>query len=329
MAKLKRGGLGRGLDALYEDNSAAFPDEKAEDGIKMVRVSAIEPNRGQPRKEFDSESLSELADSIREHGVLQPLLVRRLPGASLDEESYQLVAGERRWRAARMAGLSEVPVVVREMSEAEVLEFALIENLQREDLNPLEEAGGYQELIDTFGLTQEEVARKVGRSRSAVANALRVLKLPQELHPYLRDGDLTAGHAKALLTVKERGKMLKLAEITIEQGLSVREVERRAAPSTKHPRKPIWSPSSTTTSIKRCSWLCRTSWAAGCGSTPSTATMAAPSRSTTSPKRTCRRLPRCWARSPARKSRTRKATRNNPLPYPIYRNKPKGTNPHA
>lgn len=229
MAKLKRGGLGRGLDALYEDNSAAFPDEKAEDGIKMVRVSAIEPNRGQPRKEFDSESLSELADSIREHGVLQPLLVRRMPGASMDEESYQLVAGERRWRAARMAGLSEVPVVVREMSEAEVLEFALIENLQREDLNPLEEAGGYQELIDTFGLTQEEVARKVGRSRSAVANALRVLKLPQELHPYLRDGDLTAGHAKALLTVKERGKMLKLAEITIEQGLSVREVERRAA----------------------------------------------------------------------------------------------------
>lgn len=229
MAKLKRGGLGRGLDALYEDNSAAFPDEKAEDGIKMVRVSAIEPNRGQPRKEFDSESLSELADSIREHGVLQPLLVRRMPGASLDEESYQLVAGERRWRAARMAGLSEVPVVVREMSEAEVLEFALIENLQREDLNPLEEAGGYQELIDTFGLTQEEVARKVGRSRSAVANALRVLKLPQELHPYLRDGDLTAGHAKALLTVKDRGKMLKLAEITIEQGLSVREVERRAA----------------------------------------------------------------------------------------------------
>lgn len=229
MAKLKRGGLGRGLDALYEDNSAAFPDEKAEDGIKMVRVSAIEPNRGQPRKEFDSESLSELADSIREHGVLQPLLVRRMPGTSLEDESYQLVAGERRWRAARMAGLSEVPVVVREMSEAEVLEFALIENLQREDLNPLEEAGGYQELIDTFGLTQEEVARKVGRSRSAVANALRVLKLPQELHPYLRDGDLTAGHAKALLTVKERGKMLKLAEITIEQGLSVREVERRAA----------------------------------------------------------------------------------------------------
>ena len=229
MAKLKRGGLGRGLDALYEDNSAAFPDEKAEDGIKMVRVSAIEPNRGQPRKEFDSESLSELADSIREHGVLQPLLVRRLPGASLEDESYQLVAGERRWRAARMAGLSEVPVVGREMSEAELLEFALIENVQREDLNPLEEAGGYQELIDTFGLTQEEVARKVGRSRSAVTNALRVLKLPQELHPYLRDGDLTAGHAKALLTVKERGKMLKLAEITIEQGLSVREVERRAA----------------------------------------------------------------------------------------------------
>lgn len=229
MAKIKRGGLGRGLDALYEDNSAAFPDEKAEDGIKMVRLSAIEPNRGQPRKEFDSESLSELADSIREHGILQPLLVRRIPGASLGGESYQLVAGERRWRAARMAGLSEVPVVVRDMTEAEVMEFALIENLQREDLNPLEEAGGYQELIDTFGLTQEEVARKVGRSRSAVANALRVLKLPAELQPYLRDGDLTVGHAKALLTVKERGKMIKLAEITVKQGLSVRDVERRAA----------------------------------------------------------------------------------------------------
>ena len=226
---MKKGGLGRGLDALYEDNSAAFPDEGAQDGVKMARLSAIEPNRKQPRQSFDPAALSELAESIRTHGILQPLLVRRVQGSSLDGESYQLVAGERRWRAARMAGLSEVPVVVREMSEAEVLEFALIENLQREDLNPLEEAGGYQELIDTFGLTQEEVARKVGRSRSAVANALRVLKLPQELHPYLRDGDLTAGHAKALLTVKERGKMLKLAEITIEQGLSVREVERRAA----------------------------------------------------------------------------------------------------
>ena len=184
MAKQKRSGLGRGLDALYEDNSAAFSlDGDAGNGTLSVRLSSIEPNRSQPRKSFDDNSLAELADSIREHGILQPLLVRRVPGASLDGDCYQLVAGERRWRAARMAGLSEVPVVVRDMTEAEVMEFGLIENLQREDLNPLEEAGGYQELIETYGLTQEAVARKVGRSRSAVANALRILRLPEAVRP--------------------------------------------------------------------------------------------------------------------------------------------------
>ena len=230
MAKIKRGGLGRGLDALYEDNSAAFPDEEPKDGVKMVRLSAIEPNRNQPRKDFSENALAELADSIREHGVLQPLLVRRMPGSGFGgEESYQLVAGERRWRAARMAGLSEVPVVIKEMTEAEVLEFALIENLQREDLNPLEEASGYEELSETFGLTQEEVAKKVGRSRSAIGNALRLLKLPVEIHPYLISGALSAGHAKALLTVNDRTQMIQLANLAAEKGLSVREVERLAA----------------------------------------------------------------------------------------------------
>lgn len=231
MAKQKRGGLGRGLDALYEDNSAAFPsDATAENGTLMVRLSSIEPNRNQPRKSFDEASLSELADSIREHGVLQPLLVRRIEGGtSLSGDSYQLVAGERRWRAARMAGLTEVPVVVRDMTEAEVMEFGLIENLQREDLNPLEEAGGYQELIETFGLTQEAVARKVGRSRSAIANALRILRLPEQVHPWLVDGSLSMGHAKALIGIEDQDKLIELARLAAEKGLSVREVERLAA----------------------------------------------------------------------------------------------------
>lgn len=230
MAKQKRSGLGRGLDALYEDNSAAFSlDGDAGNGTLSVRLSSIEPNRSQPRKSFDDNSLAELADSIREHGILQPLLVRRVPGASLDGDCYQLVAGERRWRAARMAGLSEVPVVVRDMTEAEVMEFGLIENLQREDLNPLEEAGGYQELIETYGLTQEAVARKVGRSRSAVANALRILRLPEAVHPYLIDGSLSMGHAKALLGIEDSEELCKLAKLAAEKGLSVREVERLAA----------------------------------------------------------------------------------------------------
>lgn len=230
MAKQKRSGLGRGLDALYEDNSAAFSmDDDSGNGTLSVRISSIEPNRNQPRKDFDAVSLEELADSIREHGILQPLLVRRIPGSSLDGDSYQLVAGERRWRAARMAGLDEVPVVVRDMTEAEVMEFGLIENLQREDLNPLEEAGGYQELIETYGLTQEAVARKVGRSRSAVANALRILKLPVEVHPYLIDGTLSMGHAKALATVPNQAELYRLAQLAAEKGLSVREVERLAA----------------------------------------------------------------------------------------------------
>ena len=231
MAKQKRGGRGLGLEALYEVNSAAFPsDTDAGNGTMMVRLSSIEPNRGQPRKNFDEASLSELAESIREHGVLQPLLVRRIEGGtSLSGDSYQLVAGERRWRAARMAGLTEVPVVVREMTEAEVMEFGLIENLQREDLNPLEEAGGYQELIETFGLTQEAVARKVGRSRSAIANALRILRLPRQVHPWLVDGSLSMGHAKALIGIEDQDKLVELARLAAEKGLSVREVERLAA----------------------------------------------------------------------------------------------------
>ncbi len=219
MAK-KAGGLGKGLDALFLDNDAV----SAADGGMTLRLSEIEPNKNQPRKEFDEQALSELADSIREHGILQPLLVRPLASGG-----YQLVAGERRWRAARMIGLTEVPVVVKELSEVQVMEIALIENLQREDLNPLEEASGYKELMNACGLTQEQVAKRVGKSRSAVANSLRLLNLPQEIRPYLAKGTLTAGHAKALIGLEDRDTMVKLAAEAAEKGLSVRETEKRAA----------------------------------------------------------------------------------------------------
>ncbi len=221
MAKAKRSGLGKGLDALFLDNS---PEETPENGSLMVRISEIEPNRRQPRKDFDETALAELADSIREHGIIQPLLVRKMDGGG-----YQLVAGERRWRAARMIGLDEVPVVVREMTEAEVMELGLIENLQREDLNPLEEASGYHELMETYGLTQEQVSRRVGKSRSAVANALRILNLPEQVRPMVTQGQLSMGHAKALLGLDNVQELIKLARIVAARSLSVRETERLVA----------------------------------------------------------------------------------------------------
>lgn len=221
MAKSKKSGLGKGLDALFLDNAA---EETEENGSLTVRLSEIEPNRGQPRRNFDENALAELADSIREHGIIQPLLVRKM-----ETGGYQLIAGERRWRAARMIGLDEVPVVIREMSETEVLELALIENLQREDLNPLEEAAGYQELMSTYGLTQEQVSKRVGKSRSAVANALRILNLPEQVRPLVVSGDLSMGHARALLGLSDTEELIRLAKLAAEKGLSVREVERLVA----------------------------------------------------------------------------------------------------
>ena len=216
----KKSGLGKGLDALFLDNDTG----SGQDGGVMLRLSEIEPNRNQPRKAFDEQALSELADSIREHGILQPLLVR-----PLETGGYQLVAGERRWRAARMAGLSEVPAVIRDMSETEVMELALIENLQRQDLNPLEEASGYRELMTTYGMTQDQVAKRVGKSRSAVANCLRLLSVPEEIRPYLVSGELTAGHVKAIAAMENRDEMVRLAKNAVEKGLSVREVERQVS----------------------------------------------------------------------------------------------------
>ena len=216
MAVNKKGGLGKGLDALFLDNST---EEKG--GSVTVNINDIEPNRDQPRKDFDEEALRELADSIALHGVIQPLLVR-----PISDGGYQLVAGERRWRASRMAGLTEVPVFIREMSDRQVAEVALIENLQREDLNPLEEAKGYAQLMKDYSLTQEQVAKSVGKSRPAVANAMRILELPEEVLEYVRAGKLSAGHARTLLPLKDKEVLLKLAEDIVLKGISVREAER-------------------------------------------------------------------------------------------------------
>lgn len=219
---VKKRGLGRGLDLIFAENT-----ESAAEGAVSVKLSEIEPNREQPRKEFDSEALSELADSIAQHGVLQPLLLRPMLSGE-----YRIVAGERRWRAARMAGLTEVPAVVREMTDAEEMLFALIENLQREDLTPLEEARGYRTLIESQGLTQEEVSRAVGKSRPTVTNALRLLHLPEEVQQMLEDGTISAGHARALLSFKDENA-LAAGILKARQGASVRELEAMAQRTAK------------------------------------------------------------------------------------------------
>ena len=215
MAK-KLGGLGKGLNAIFIEN-----DSEDNSGRVTLKISEIEPNRSQPRKEFDEKALSELAESISKHGLLQPLLVRPLPLGG-----YQIVAGERRYRACRMAGITEVPVIIRELGDTETMEIALIENLQREDLTPIEEALGYQVLIDEHGFSQEEVAQSVGKSRPAITNALRLLKLPQSILELVSDGKISAGHARALLTLEDEKLMQELAEEIIKKDLSVRQVEK-------------------------------------------------------------------------------------------------------
>lgn len=214
---MKKRGLGKGLDAIFAEN-----DAESREGAVTVKISEIEPNREQPRKEFDNAALSELADSIRQHGVLQPLLLRPLVSGG-----YRIVAGERRWRASRMAGLSEVPAVIREMTDTEEMLFALIENLQREDLTPLEEARGYRTLIETQGFTQEEVSQTVGKSRPAITNALRLMNLPEDIQEMLEKGEITAGHARTLLSFKNEDDM-HLGAQKAKQGASVRELENMA-----------------------------------------------------------------------------------------------------
>ena len=226
-------GLGRGLGALLGDFTEATPEDSA---LKMLPLHRVEPNPEQPRQDFDEEELAALADSIRIHGVIQPLTVRET-----GEGYYQIIAGERRWRACRMAGLSEVPAVVIQADDRKAKELALIENLQRQDLNSVEEALGYQSLMDEFGLTQEETAQRVGKSRSAVANSLRLLGLEEKVLEMLRTGAITAGHAKAILMLKSEKKQLEAAQKIANLGLSVRQAEllcknlAREQPSKKEP----------------------------------------------------------------------------------------------
>lgn len=221
---VKNRGLGRGLDSLFSENATE------QNGAVTLNINDIEPNRDQPRKIFDDDAVSELADSIAQHGLIQPIVV-----TPLSSGRYSIVAGERRWRACRMAGLMEVPVIIKDASQQELMEIALIENLQREDLNPVEEAFGYRSLIDAFGLTQEEVAVRMGKSRTAVTNALRLLNLNEDELSALRVGAITAGHARTLITVEDaelRQKMLSAAQ----EGASVRDLERMAQ-LTKKPAK--------------------------------------------------------------------------------------------
>ena len=214
----KFGGLGKGLDTIFAENETEDSNSSV-----MLKISEIEPNRSQPRRDFDENSLSDLAQSISQHGLLQPLLVRPLPIGG-----YQIVAGERRYRACRMAGLTEVPVTIRELSDTETMELALIENLQREDLSPIEEALGYKALIDEHGFSQEEGATSVGKSRPAIANSLRILKLPDSVLEYVKQDKISAGHARALLMLDNEEDMLELAELIYKKDISVRQAEKLA-----------------------------------------------------------------------------------------------------
>ena len=231
MAAKPKGGLGKGLGSLFEEsgagNSAAEP--------VSLPLRDIEPDKSQPRKAFDEESLAALAGSIAKHGLLQPIAVRPAPAGG-----WRIIAGERRWRAARMAGLTEVPVVIREVSDEQAMELALIENLQREDLDPIEEAMGYQQLMERCNFTQEEAAKRLSRSRSAVANSLRLLNLPDEVIEMVRQGQLSTGHAKVILSLEGEGLQTQAAKQVVKQGLNVRQTEQLCKQLAKAPKeKPL------------------------------------------------------------------------------------------
>lgn len=208
-------GLGKGFNALIDENTF-----DVEGGITELRLSDIEPDRDQPRRDFEPEALNELTDSIKQHGVISPIVVTAIEG-----ERYRIIAGERRWRASKLAGLEKIPVVIKEYSPEQLAEVSLIENLQREDLNPLEEAFGYKRLMDTYKLTQEEVSQKVSKSRSAVANALRLLALPEQVLDFVRTGELSAGHARTLLGLTDADTVIAAANKVISEELSVRKTE--------------------------------------------------------------------------------------------------------
>lgn len=213
----KKSGLGKGLDALFEDNI------NESQGTQTIRMSEIEPNKSQPRRHFDENAITTLADSIRQHGLIQPILVRSTG------TGYQIVAGERRWRAFRMLGMSEIPAVVKEFSDSETAQIALIENIQREDLNPIEEAAAYKELMENYNMTQEELSKAVGKSRSAIANAVRLLNMPEKVQELLRKGELSAGQAKAIAAAESEEQMVDLAERAANGQITVRAIEKLLA----------------------------------------------------------------------------------------------------
>ena len=228
----KFNGLGRGLDAIFLDNSIEEEETHGENKVSQIKLSMIDPKSDQPRKYFDKEALEELASSIAENGLLQPILVREY-----GDSRYQIIAGERRFRASKLAGLSEIPAIVLDKDDRKVAEIALIENIQREDLNPVEEAMAFRALIKEYDLTQDELSEKVGKSRSAIANTMRLLDLPDEILTMVAAGDLSAGHARTLLGVKDRDNMLILADKTIEFDYSVRQLEEEVKRINK-PKKP-------------------------------------------------------------------------------------------
>lgn len=213
----KKSGLGKGLDALFEDNI------NESQGTQTIRMSEIEPNKSQPRRHFDENAITTLADSIRQHGLIQPILVRSTG------TGYQIVAGERRWRACRMLGMSEIPAVVKEFSDSETAQIALIENIQREDLNPIEEAAAYKELMENYDMTQEELSKAVGKSRSAIANAVRLLNMPEKVQELLRKRELSAGQAKAIAAAESEEQMIDLAERAANGQITVRAIEKLLA----------------------------------------------------------------------------------------------------
>ena len=230
LAKKKIGGLGRGLDSLFAD----LPEEETSGGVSTLPVREIEPDPDQPRKNFDGESLSALAQSITENGLLQPIAVRPKKAGP----GYIIIAGERRWRAARIAGLDEVPVVVRDVTDEQAAALALIENLQREDLDPIEVAEGCRRLIDQYGLTQEQAALRLGKSRSAITNTLRLLGLPDDVRQAVRRGELSTGHAKALLGLPNAEMMSAAAKQVVEKNLNVRQTEALCRKLAKPPKEP-------------------------------------------------------------------------------------------
>lgn len=230
MVASRKGGLGKGLSALFEDIEIGPADvrdpemsgHQGDNGLIYLDIHEMNPNSRQPRKHFDEEKIRELADSIEIHGILQPIMVRRA------EKGFEIVAGERRWRAARKAGLKKVPCIVRELTEEQNMLVAIIENMQREDLNPMEEARAIAEMIGSFGLTQEEVSRSVGKSRPYITNAIRLLKLPEEIQDLVTEGKLTTGHARALITIESQTRQIELAQYAAKEEISVREMEKLA-----------------------------------------------------------------------------------------------------